>query len=92
MVILAALLLLVGCVYLAMGRQDQPPEWVPHSQRWAAHGRNATIIGLVLEGMGVAALLVQGVAVPVGANGVFSTTLPLQQGMNTIVVESFTSM
>jgi hypothetical protein len=57
MVIVAILLGLVGCVYLAMGRQDQPPQWVPQAQRWAAHGRNATIIGLVLEGMGVAALI-----------------------------------
>ena len=57
MLILGILLLLVGCVYLAMGRQDQAPQWVPQAQRWAAHGRNATIIGLVLVGMGAAFLI-----------------------------------
>ena len=59
MAILAIIELLVGLVYLVMARQDQPPRWVPKAQRWAARGRNALIIGLVLEGLGGATLILR---------------------------------
>src|SRR5262249_58489855 len=49
----------------------------------------ATVAGTVTDPSGVQAVLVQGLAIPIAAGGSFSTVVPLHQGLNTIVVESW---